>query len=289
MRKIIVIAHIVGLFIAPSIVTADQTIIEVIQLKHRTTNEIIPLIDPFLDKRGALSGMQGKLIIRTTPENLRQIRQLLNEIDNGPRRLIITVKQNVDGVTARNLLMLSGSISKEGTQVKIAGRTGKRGLTSKNSFGNDNLNAQVYNNQHLERDHNTQRIQVVDGGHALIHIGKSLPIPLRNIIHTPQGTRVIESTQFRDATIGFIVIPSIRGNNVTLEVSPQRNTPDYQLPGAINVQQINTSVSGKLGEWMNLGNMERNRSSQSFSPDSPYNERVTSEQRMVLIKAEEIY
>ena len=148
---------------------------------------------------------------------------------------------------------------------------------------------QVLNNQNLERDNNTQRIQVLDGGHALIHIGKSLPIPLRNTIHTPQGTRVIESTEFRDATIGFIVAPTVIGNNVTLEVSPQRNTPDHQLPGAINIQQINTSISGKLGEWMSIGNMERNRSNQSFSPNSPYNERVTIEQRIVLIKVEEIY
>ena len=289
MRKIIEIAIIVGLFIAPSIVSADQTVIEVIQLKHRTTNEIIPLIDPFLEKQGALSGMQGKLIIRTTPENLREIKQLLNEIDNAPRRLIITVKQDVDSVTARNLLKLSGNISKKGTQVKIAGRTGKRGLVSKNSFGKNNLNVQAHNNQHLEKDNNMQQIQVLDGGHALIHIGKSLPVPLRNIIHTPQGTHVIESTQFRDATVGFTVIPSVRGDNVTLKVIPQRNRPDQQLPGTINVQQINTSVSGKLGEWINLGNMERNKFSQSFSPNSPYNERITSEQRMVLIKVEEIY
>ena len=124
MQKIIAIVNIIGLFIAPSIVAADQTILEVIQLKHRTTNEIIPLIDQFLDKQGALSGMQGKLIIRTTPENLREIKQLLNEIDNAPRRLMITVKQDVDSTTARSLLKLSGGISKGGVQVKIAGRTG---------------------------------------------------------------------------------------------------------------------------------------------------------------------
>ena len=116
MQRIIAIVTIIGLLTTPSIVTADQTILEVIQLKHRSTNEIIPLIDPFLDKQGALNGMRGKLIIRTTPENLREIKQLLNEIDSAPRRLIITVKQDVDSTTARSLLRLSGSISKGGTQ-----------------------------------------------------------------------------------------------------------------------------------------------------------------------------
>lgn len=161
MQKIIVIINVIGLFIAPSIVAADQTILELIQLKHRTTNEIIPLIDLFLDKHGALSGMQGKIIIRTTPENLREIKQLLNEIDNVPRRLIITVKQDVDNTTARSLLKLSGGIRKGKAQVKIAGRTGNRGLVSKNI-----LKVQTLNTQNLERDNNTQRIQVqvLDGG-----------------------------------------------------------------------------------------------------------------------------
>jgi len=289
MQKIIVIVNIIGLFIASSIVAADQTVLEVIHLKHRTTNEIIPIIDPFLDKQGALSGMQGKLIIRTTPKNLREIKQLLNEIDNAPRRLVITVKQDVDSTTARSLLKLSGDISKGGAQAKITEHTGNRGLVSRKSFEKNSLKVQVFNNQNLERDNNTQRIQVLDGGHAVIHIGKSLPIPLRNIIHTPHGAQVIESTEFRDATIGFNVSPTVSGNNVTLEVSPQRNTPNHHLPGAINIQQINTSISGKLGEWMSIGNMERSRSNQSFSPNIPHNERITIEQRMVLIKVEEIH
>ena len=289
MQKIIVIVTIIGLLTMPSIVTADQTILEVIQLKHRTTNEIIPLIDPFLDKQGALNGMRGKLIIRTTPENLREIKQLLNEIDSAPRRLIITVKQDVDSTTARSLLRLSGNINKGGTRARIPSRTGNKGLVSKNNLGKDNLKVQIINNQNLKRDNNTQSIQVLDGGHALIHIGKSLPIPLRNIINTPQGTRIIESTEFYDATIGFIVAPTVNGNNVTLAINPQRNTPDHQLPGAINIQQVNTTISGKLGEWMSIGSMEKNRSNQSFSLDSPYNERTTIEQRIVLIKVEEIY
>jgi len=218
-RRTIAITSVIGSLILPSIVVADPTILEVIQLKHRTTDEIIPLIHPLLDRQGALSGMRGRLIIRTTPDNLQEIKRLLNEIDTAPRRLIITVKQDVDRATARHLLKLSENFSKKEKRVKTHGRTSNRGLIIDDGYGDDNLKVQVFNRQELESDKNTQRLQVLDGGHAFIHIGKSLPIPLRNIIHTPQGTRVIESVQFRDVTTGFTVVPRVYGKRVTLEVS----------------------------------------------------------------------
>jgi hypothetical protein len=181
MRRIIIITNVIRLLIVPSIVVTDQTILEVIQLKHRTTNEIIPLIHPFLDKQGALSGMRSRLIIRTTPDNLREIKQLLNEIDGSPRRLIITVKHDVGRVTARSLLNLSGNISKGDAQLKIPGSTGNQGLIIKNGHENDSLKLQTLNNLNLESDKNMHRIQVLGGGHALIHIDKSLPIYLYTI------------------------------------------------------------------------------------------------------------
>ena len=127
------------------------------------------------------------------------------------------------------------------------------------------------------------------GGYASIYIGKSLPIPLRNIIHTPQGVRVIESVQFHDVTTGFTVVPRVNGRHVTLEVSPQQNTPSRQLPGGINTQHIVTSVSGRLGEWIDLGGSERNKSRQASTPSSPYSDMIINEQRTVLIKVEEAH
>ena len=288
-RRTIAITSVIGSLILPSIVVADPTILEVIQLKHRTTDEIIPLIHPLLDRQGALSGMRGRLIIRTTPDNLQEIKRLLNEIDTAPRRLIITVKQDVDRATARHLLKLSGNFSKKEKRVKTHGRTSNRGLIIDDGYGDDNLKVQVFNRQELESDKNTQRLQVLDGGQAFIHIGKSLPIPLRNIIHTPQGTRVIESVQFRDVTTGFTVVPRVYGKRVTLEVSPQRNTPNLKFPGSINTQHIITSVSGRLGEWIDLSSLERNKSGQTSTSYSPHRDMIINEQRTVLIKVEEVH
>jgi type II secretory pathway component GspD/PulD (secretin) len=288
-RRTIAITSVIGLLILPEIVAADPTILEVIQLKHRTTDEIIPLIHPFLDGQGVLSGMRGRLIIRTTPDNLQEIKRILNEIDSAPRRLIITIKQNVDRVTAQHLLKFSGNASNKGSRKRIPGNTGNRGLIIADGYGDDNIKVQALNHQELKSDRNTQQLQVLDGSRAFIYIGKSLPIPLRNIVHTPQGARVIESVQFHDATTGFTVVPRVNGRHVTLEVSPQQNTPNRQLPGGINTQHIVTSVSGRLGEWIDLGGSERNKSRQASTPNSPHSDMIINEQRTVLIKVEEAH
>jgi len=132
--------------------------------------------------------------------------------------------------------------------VKTHGRTSNLGLIIDDGYGNDNLKVQALNYQELESDKNTQRLQILNGDHAFIYIGKSLPIPLHNIIHTPQETRVIESVQFRDATTGFAVVPRINGKRVTLEISSQRNTPNRQYQ---TVSTSSTSLRPFPAGWEN--------------------------------------
>lgn len=287
MKKIIATIGLLCFFMLPSLAPAEQTVLEVIPLKYRTTDEIIPAIRPFLDKQGALSGMQGQLIIRTTPSNLQEIKQLLDNIDTLPRRLKITVKQDVDSTTERRLRELSGSVGAGGARVTVPGSRDNSGLVIEGVRGDDNLKVRVQDSQSLDNDKNTQHLQVLEGNRAFIRIGQSLPIPERNVFLTPQGVRVIESTQFRDATTGFYVLPRINGDRVTLEVSPQRDSPSTQSPGSINIQHIVTSVSGRLGEWIDLGGLGQNKTDQTSSIGSR-GDTTTVEQRTVLIRVEEV-
>lgn len=292
MKRIVVIIglfSLVGLLMLPSLASAEPTVLEVIPLKYRTTDEVIPAIRPFLDKQGALSGMQGQLIIRTTPGNLQEIKRLLDNIDTAPRRLKITVKQDVDSTTKQRLRELSGSVGAGDVRVTVPG-SGSRdnsGLVIEGVRGNDILKARVVESQSLENDKNTQHLQVLEGNRAFIRVGQSLPVPERSVFLTPQGVRVIESTQFRDATTGFYVLPRINGDRVTLEVSPQRDSPSTQSPGSINIQHIVTSVSGRLGEWIDLGGVGQNKTDQTSAIGSR-STATTSEQRTVLIRVEEV-
>ena len=78
------------LFAAP--ITLAQGTLEVISLQHRTAEQVIPVLRPLLEPGGAMTGQSSQLIVRTSAENLAQIRAALAAIDRPLRRLEISVR-----------------------------------------------------------------------------------------------------------------------------------------------------------------------------------------------------
>ncbi|MHB1100076.1 MAG: hypothetical protein ACYCZR_11020 [Burkholderiales bacterium] len=80
------------LLFLPLLAMAQQ--IEVITLKHRQAEDVIPVIQPLLLKGEAVSGTGNQLILRT--RNPREIRKVIERIDTAQRTLRITVYQGED-------------------------------------------------------------------------------------------------------------------------------------------------------------------------------------------------
>lgn len=66
--------------------------VEIIELKGRSVQEMLPVIRPFISSDGAVTGMNNQLILRTSPESLRDIRAILDRVDTPPRLLLISVR-----------------------------------------------------------------------------------------------------------------------------------------------------------------------------------------------------
>jgi hypothetical protein len=96
----------------------------------------------------------------------------------------------------------------------------------------------------------------------------------------------VESTQYRDAASGFYVLPRLSGNRVTLEISQQRETLARGAAGAASVQGLVTTVSGRIGEWIEIGSTERDASSQQSALLGRSS--AVRDSRRILIKVEEI-
>ena len=99
----------------------------------------------------------------------------------------------------------------------------------------------------------TQRIQVLEGNAAFIHTGQSVPVGERNVFHGPGGTTIQDSVRYRDVTTGFYVYPRVNGDRVILRISPQKQNLSPEGGGRIDVQTAETTVSGRLGQWIDLG------------------------------------
>ena len=284
MKKIVLCC--VLIFLSPA-VWAE---LEVINLQHRSAEDVLPIIRPLLDKDGVASGMNYQLILRTSSHNLAEIRKLLESIDVTPRRLKITVMQNVDTETVRRLTEVSGSVGLgRDARVNVRGGTDNRGLTVEAGRGADTARARVFSTKSLEEDRKTQCVLVMEGNRALVSVGQSVPVVQRQVVQSPWNTQVVESTQYRDVASGFYVLPRISGDRVTLEISAQNDAlaADSGNQPTTRTQQVTSTVSGRLGEWLVLGDTSQ-QTTDNGSTISTRNLSNAQEQRNVLLKVEEV-
>jgi type II secretory pathway component GspD/PulD (secretin) len=237
----------------PASALAQQEM-EIIALRHRTLDQVLPALQPLLEAGGSLSGMNDQLILRASRRNREQIKQALAAIDTPARRLLIRVSQNRDAQSRQQGSEVAGQIVIDQQGRITQPSSGTQGNTRVEvRRGASSITAQAHDRQGTESSGSTQMVQVVEGGRALIHVGQSLPIPLRQMAFGPRGAVVSEGIVYRDLGQGFYAAPRVIGDRVTLEISPQFDSPGKQGYGSIETQRLSTTVSGRLGEWLELG------------------------------------
>ena len=246
-----------------TIAYAQQTVTEVIPLAYRSVSEIIPVVRPLVLPGGSVSGLQGQLVVTATPQQLVQVRNVLNALDKSPARLLISVRRG------NNSSAQQGSASVQGRSGNIAIKHGGiRVGTPAETRHKDNgyLSAQASLKKQNEELNITQQVQVLEGREAHIYTGEEIPVRNRGAVSGPGGGYTYDSTEFYPAVTGFYAIPRINGDEVLLEinsVSRQRNNlrinERYPRQGrqSASVSNVSTTVAGKLGEWIVIGNIDQ--------------------------------
>lgn len=242
--------------------------LEIISLRHRSAEAMLPQLAPFVEPGGAITGVGDKIFLRASARNQADIRALVASLDTPVRRLMISVRQDgADGASDRGA-GVSGRVEVGAGGTAISGR------------------GHLYQSDSAKRRDTLQQVQTIDGGRAAIMVGESFLLPLRQVVVTPAGVVVAESFVQRDLGTGFVAVPRVNGDRVTLEISPRDDTPG-PTPGSVNVQRLLTTVSGRLGEWLELGGASAEQSGSSTGVAS-YGTRSASRQRRLLLKVEEL-
>jgi len=266
---------------------AESMKLEIIELKSGVVSDIVPVLKPLVAEGGTVTGMNSKLIIKTTPSNLKQLKEILAQLDKAPRRLMISVKQDVDGNLKRNESGLSGRYNSGNVRIESPD-TSNEGLIvqGRDSDGNV-LRYRTIETRSNSEDRNVFRVQTLEGHHAHINVGNSVPIPTQSAVITGAGVVVQNGVEYRDVTSGFYVLPRLQGNNVTLLVAPRLSRVSPNQAAIFDIQEVETTATGRLGEWIQIGG-----TTQHFNNDSQRNiirtKQRGQEQRTVLIKVEEI-
>jgi len=193
--------------------------LEIINLEHRAAKDIIPIIQPLLDKNGSISGEKHVLFIRTSYKNLQQIKSILPILDAEYRVLRISIIQE----TAQMMKRYGYLETKK-----------------------ENNNAIIYSTERSKKIPNQKTIQVTEGQWATLQTGVSIPSLSRT--KNPDGT-ITESIEYQSVYTRLKIQPKINGKKIKLQVLSHTGNKE-----TINsVEAVKSQTSGELGEWIALG------------------------------------
>jgi type II secretory pathway component GspD/PulD (secretin) len=224
---------------------AGQTL-EVVKLKYRPAEDVIPALRPLLEPGGALSADGFSLFVRTSPRNLTQLRQALEQLDRRPVQYLISVRNSTRQEIEREQLAAAAAVSNNGVRATVR-------ATDANA---------------RQQGTNVASVMVLENNEGFIAMGQNA-----------------SGGGLRNQNNGFTVIPrSLGEDRVRLEIN-QQNRQRSAVSGRIESQSLTTQVSGKLGEWVELGGLSGSATStQSGIVSRGYT--TSSDERSVWVKVE---
>ena len=211
--------------------------IEIIELRFRTADQVLPMLEPLLEPGGGLSGQGNQIFLRATRASAAQIRQVLATLDRPPRQLLIRVRQDLVQSDAERTVNGDGTVvvSSRGTAADV--RVAARDSSALAVRGTE------------------QSVRVLEGGRAYITMGAAIPFTFRQWLPGPHGRwTVTQNTTYYEALTGFFVQPHVAGDVATLDIAPEETSIHA---GAIERARLFTRVQARLGQWVAVGGAEQ--------------------------------
>lgn len=226
-------------------------VLEAIPLQYRLAEELVPLLQPLLPPGAAVTGTGDVLLVRGDAATLRQVREALATLDRAPRQLLITVGQATDATRQSSGGHGSATIGSGDVQVGVNRPPGA------------GSGAQVTVHDHATRAdvRSTSNVRALEGREVYVSVGESRPVTTTTVVGGDRHRPIVsQATDYRDARSGFYATPRVNGDRVTLEISPTQQAFARNAPaGTVATQTLHTTVSGRLGEWLELGGVADDR------------------------------
>ncbi|MCZ6565602.1 MAG: hypothetical protein O6852_05650 [Gammaproteobacteria bacterium] len=265
-------------FLTTSSTHADQNdSLAIIDLNNRPAEEMIPIIKPMLKPNDAITGTGFQLFLRTDDNTLGEVTRLLQVMDKAPRNLIVSVRNNVDIGSESSEFNYSGNY-------KIGDDT--RVIVGNKPPRDEGTLVRINKSERSQENDSKHMVRVIEGGKAFIIAGEIRPYEHRTIIRHRHGVSVYDSVDYQDITSGFYVTPRLIGNgDVLLQVQPHYRSLSDERSGAIEVQEADTMITAKLGQWVQIGGIDTDAKSKEKGILST-SRSATDKQSSIYIKVE---
>lgn len=211
--------------------SGEDTVIEVLPVRNRPAADLVPALQTTLGAEVTVTSFNNRLIVNAPRHRIAEIRRLVARLDEPARSLWITVRQD------RNV-----QASDRGVEAGVAVGAGGAAVRGRAARGETAGQSEVH-----------QRLRALEGTRAFITVGEAVPVPTTVIAPTPGGAAVASGTTHHQADRGFWVVAHVAGEVVTLEIETAFD--EARPGGVIATQGVRTTVSGRLGEWISLGEL----------------------------------
>lgn len=223
-------------------IAASSQIIYTVPIRHRQAESVAASVAPLVEDGGHLSVSGNKLIIRTSRENFEQLSLLIDELDKPVKQLLISVKTQSRGQQQEGGLHTYGNITR-GT----IGADGK-------PVDKDDRHISVTHSTGWGSGESNYQLRAEEGQRVMIQTGQQIPIQSRYGV----VGGVVQSESYQPVMSGIGVTARLQGNRVVLQIDQQ----DNNLNGRnIDTQLMSTQVSGQLGQWIQIGGISQQGSS----------------------------
>jgi len=224
-----------------------QAATEVIPLNFRMAQDMLPIAESVVGDQGKVNAYGNQLIVNAPPAVIAELREVLSQLDNEPKRLLISVDTQNSAAGNDSGYRIDGSVVIGDTEVRAG-----RGETG----GRDQV--RIIRRNTTSQGGGIQQIQTTEGYPALIQVGQSVPLTSSA---TDEYGRLYQQTHYRNVTRGFYATATVHGDRVQITISSQQDRMSTSRADVIDIQETDTHVSGRLGEWITLGGIDESAGS----------------------------
>ncbi len=222
----------------------------VFTVSYISIEEAQGMVSTLLSPQGRVSANKrtGTLLVKDNPENLRQIEQLLAEIDTRPVRVRVTISFLDESDLSETGLKIKWRYTDShwsvGNIYKSRKHPGKEGLRARGSINQ-------IESKTVKRS--KAFLVVMSGRKGAISVGKSFPYRDWFYSYSRHHGYYQSVLRFKQVKTGFSVEPIVRGDNVNLTITPELSYVTNENNGNIKFTRLSTTVDLKDGEEIVLG------------------------------------
>ena len=234
----------------------DESELRLIPLKHRSADEVIPILQPLLGPGERITGQDYRLFVRATDRKLTDIERVLREIDTPLHSLLISVRYSGSENRIEQGQEVSGEVAiGNRTRITRSPRTDmdNQGLTINRQGERGEVQYRgKYRTASRQRE-GEYVIRAVEGRRAYIAIGQSIPHVQPFLLLAGNHLTVATGIIYRDVSTGFGVTARLRGDQAELDITPRMTFSGAGDARQVDFLELTTQTRVEIGRWTDIG------------------------------------